>query len=128
MLTGKTSIFIPRLQPTGSHKTESETRNDMNAKNTPHTHEQKLARELRSHGWTECETSRYASKRTDDSGIDFVGTGCYAIQAKATERKAAYSELLARMVKAEPDKMPLVFHKRNNTLDTTTMYKDAAYK
>ena len=100
----------------------------MNAKQKGNAYEQKLARELRFIGWPECETSRYASKRTDDSGIDFVGTGSYAIQAKATERTPTYSELLARMVKAEPDKIHLVFHKRNHKLETVTMIKKDAYK
>ena len=99
----------------------------MNAKNKGNAYEQKLARELREHGWTNCETSRYASKRTDDSGIDFVGTGCFAIQAKATERTPTYSELLARMVKAESNKINLIFHKRNNKLETVTMLKTDAY-
>ena len=82
---------------------------------------------MRDHGWKDCETSRYASKRTDDSGIDFIGTGCFAIQAKATERTPTYSELLARMVKAESNKIHLIFHKRNNKLETVTMLKTDAY-
>ena len=100
----------------------------MNSKKKGNAYEQKIARELRFIGWPNCETARYASKRTDDSGIDFVGTRSFTIQAKATERTPTYSELLARMAKAEPDKMPLVFHKRNHKIETVTMRKKDAYK
>ena len=100
----------------------------MNSKKKGNAYEQKIARELRFIGWPDCETSRYASKRTDNSGIDFVGTGTFSIQAKATERSPGYSSILKKMVKANEHAIPLIFHKRNNQPETVTMFKKDAYK
>ena len=99
----------------------------MNSKKKGNAYEQKIARELRFIGWPDCETARYASKRTDDSGIDFVGTRSFTIQAKDAERSQPYSKLLNRMIKANKDTIPLVFHKRNYQLETVTMLKTDAY-
>ena len=99
----------------------------MNSKKKGNAYEQKIARELRDLGWKDCETSRYASKRTDDSGIDFIGTGCFSIQAKAMERTPTYSSILKQMEKASKNTIPLIFHKRNNKSETVTMFKKDAY-
>jgi len=100
----------------------------LNVKKKGNAYEQKLARELREHGWIDCQTSRYQSKRTDDSGIDFVGTGLFAIQAKATERTPGYGDLLQGIKTIEPNKIALLFHRRNHKAETVTMLKVDAYK
>ena len=99
----------------------------MNSKKKGNAYEQKIARELRFIGWPNCETSRYASKRTDDSGIDFVGTGTFSIQAKALERTPTYSSILKQMAKASKNTIPLIFHKRSHQPETVTMFKEDAY-
>ena len=99
----------------------------MNSKKKGNAYEQKIARELREHGWMDCETSRYASKRTDNSGIDFVGTGCFSIQAKALERTPPYTAILKQMVRADKNTIPLIFHKRSHQPETVTMFKKDAY-
>lgn len=54
----------------------------MNARNKGHNYERRIAKELRDF-FPAVLTSRYASRETDDRGIDLVNTGDFAIQCKA---------------------------------------------
>ena len=90
-------------------------------------YEQKICRELIELGYKDCVTSRSESRRTDDEGIDFVNTGSFAIQAKASERSPSYPGLLQGMAKANKG-IPLIFRKQNNKPETVTMLKEDWYK
>ena len=73
--------------------------------------EQDIRLWCRSIGFTECETSRFASKKRDDECVDFVGTEPFSFQAKYTQTINMHTEL---------SKMPddgnynVVLHKRKN--------------
>lgn len=61
-----------------------------------HRFERELAKRLREI-YPHVQTSRYASRETDDNGIDFVNTGCVAIQAKTLRQRPNFSQVFAAM-------------------------------
>ncbi len=99
----------------------------INSRDKGIAYEQKLAKELRELGFKDCVTSRSESKRTDDQGIDFMYTGPFAIQAKATETSPSYPGLLQAMEKAKKG-IPVIIRKQNNKPETVTMLKADWYK
>jgi hypothetical protein len=68
----------------------------INARNAGNGFERRLAIELRDI-YPNIKTARYASRETDDSGIDFVNTGCVAIQAKRTKQRPNFKDVFAHM-------------------------------
>lgn len=91
------------------------------SRNKGNSFEQKIARELRKLGFKNCETSRFASKKTDDQKVDFVNTGDYNFQAKAWERAPSYHDVLREM----PDKgINVIIHKRNYKGEVVVLLKE----
>ena len=76
-----------------------------------HTFERDIAQKFRDMGWTECETSRFASKKLDDMKVDLVETDPFYVQCKAVENLGPVHNVLAEM----PDKemLNIVFHKKS---------------
>ena len=68
----------------------------MNSRNVGHSFERRLAKMLREI-YPEVQTARYASRETDDKGIDFVNTGCVAVQAKRTKARPNFGEVFDHM-------------------------------
>lgn len=76
-----------------------------------HAFERDLRKLFRRWGWKNCETSRYASRETDDACVDLVRTAPFSVQAKYTQAINFHTEL-AKMPK--DNNYNLVFHKRKN--------------
>lgn len=57
-------------------------------------------------------TARYASREADDNGIDFVNTGCVAIQAKTLKKRPNFKEVFDSM----NTEMPKVFAYKDNNI------------
>jgi hypothetical protein len=98
----------------------------MNSKKKGTTYEIKIRLELRDRFYPGCETSRYASKMTDDAKVDFVNTGRFNIQAKATEKAPNFQETLASM--PVDNRINAVFHKRNRQGEVVVMDKKDFYE
>ena len=94
----------------------------INSKEKGRKYENKLCNELREF-FPDIASTRAENRTLDGQGVDFVNTDVWRIQAKATERTPAYSELLQAM----PGPFPAVFHKRNRKRETVTLLKDDFY-
>lgn len=68
----------------------------INARRAGHDFERRLAQELRSI-YPNIQTSRYGSREADDNGVDFINTGCVAIQAKRTKARPNFGEVFEHM-------------------------------
>ena len=98
-----------------------------NSRNKGSSYERKLAKEFRSFGFTDCKTSRYASKMLDDMKVDLTNTGFFNVQAKAVERLSpSYHEILKSMPK--DSNYNIIFHKRNNKGEVVVMSKEDFYE
>jgi len=99
----------------------------MNSRNKGHTYERQIRKELRKYYYPDCETSRYASKYTDDvEKRDFTKSGFLGIQAKALERTPPYHDILSEM--PDDDKYNVIFHKRNHKGEVVVMKKEDFYE
>lgn len=96
-----------------------------NARSVGHTYERQLRLEFRELGWKECETSRYASKMTDDANVDFVNTDPFNIQAKRWKSAPSYHEILKSM--PNDGNFNVIFHKRPNKGEVVVMDKKTFY-
>lgn len=99
----------------------------IHSKNKGNAYERKIANEMKELGWQSCETSRYASRKTDDLKIDLVGTDPFNIQCKAMERTPNLFDELDNM----PDwdkKINTIFHKKNRRGDIVVMRKEDFYR
>lgn len=76
-----------------------------------HTFERDIAQKFRDLGWTDCETSRFASKKMDDLKVDLVETPPFYVQCKAVENLGPLHNVLAEMPKK--DMLNIVFHKKS---------------
>lgn len=93
-------------------------------RNKGNTYERSIVNECKALGYPNAITSRLESKRMDDAGVDVLNVSGYHIQCKRTERIPRFDDILIGMPK---DKVPVVFHKRNNHPDTVTMLKSDFY-
>jgi hypothetical protein len=93
-----------------------------NSRAVGHTYERALRKELIALGFTECQTSRYASKATDDLLVDFVGTKPFNIQAKRWKSAPSYHEILDKMPK--DDNYNVIIHKRPNKGEVVVLSKE----
>jgi len=74
-------------------------------------YERKIRRELIDLGFTGCTTSRYESKKIDDSKIDLCNTGPLNIQCKAVETGLNYNRILSEMPR--DSNYNVILHKRD---------------
>lgn len=89
-------------------------------------YERRLAAEFRQLGWTECLTSRYASRLHDDCKVDLVNTKPFNVQAKCTN---AYGNPLPVLKEMPHDKnYNVVFSKIVNKGEFITMSKRDFYE
>ena len=68
-----------------------------NSRAVGHTYERQLRLELIELGWDKCQTSRYASRETDDANVDYVNTKPFNIQAKRWKSAPSYHDVLKSM-------------------------------
>ena len=96
-----------------------------NSRSVGHTYERQLRLELINLGWDKCQTSRYASRETDDANVDYVNTPPYNIQAKRWKSAPSYHEVLASM----PDNgnYNVIIHKHPNKGEVVVMSKADFY-
>lgn len=76
-----------------------------------HTFERFCRTWFRTLGWKECETSRYASRKTDDLKIDLVDTFPFQVQCKYTQAMN-YAAELGKMPVTKPGVYNVIFHKK----------------
>jgi hypothetical protein len=81
------------------------------AKDKGHTFERTLREQLIKAGYSECLTSRYASRIMDDKKVDLIGTPPFHFQAKAVERLMNYASIIATM--PNDSNWNVVLHKMN---------------
>tara|TARA_X000001036_G_scaffold105067_1_gene98222 strand:+ start:737 stop:1054 length:318 start_codon:yes stop_codon:yes gene_type:complete len=83
----------------------------INARAKGHAYELQIVNRLKDLGY-DAVTSRSESKRMDDLGVDIIDNTDFYIQCKAVEKlKPSLHDILKRM---PTDKVPVVYHKRNN--------------
>lgn len=97
-----------------------------NSRTVGHTYERQLRLELIELGFTDCQTSRYASRITDDANVDFVNTKPFNIQAKRWTHAPSYHDVLKSM--PQDDNYNVVFHKRPNKGEVVVLAKDDFYE
>ena len=97
-----------------------------NSRSVGHTYERSLRLEFIDLGWDNCQTSRYASKETDDSCVDFVHTEPFQIQAKRWKSAPSYHEVLKSMPKGS--NYNVIIHKRPNKGEVVVMSKSDFYE
>ena len=95
------------------------------ARQKGHAYERKIKNEFIELGFTNCETSRYESKKLDDAKVDLCNTGPFNVQIKAVENLGSAHKTLAEMPKDE--KINLVFHKKNHKGEVVSMIKEDFY-
>lgn len=83
------------------------------ARQKGHVFEQRVAKTFRDKGWEEACTSRFESKRVDDSKVDLCFTGIFNVQCKAVETLGSPHNSLKEMPN-DSEKINLLWHKRNN--------------
>jgi hypothetical protein len=98
----------------------------VNRRQVGHDYERNIRLELIDLGWTECQTSRYASKMTDDANVDFVNTKPFNIQAKRWKSAPSYCDVLNSM--PQDENYNVIFHKRPNKGEVVVMEKDTFYE
>lgn len=97
-----------------------------NSRAVGHTYERQLRLELIELGWNDCQTSRYASHLADDSGVDFVNTKPFNIQAKRWKSAPSYHEVLKSM--PQDSNYNVIIHKRPNKGEIVIMDKESFYE
>jgi hypothetical protein len=97
-----------------------------NSRSIGHTYERALRLELINLGWDKCQTSRYASRETDDANVDFVHTEPFNIQAKRWKSAPSYHEVLDSM--PQDNFYNVVIHKRPNKGEVVVMSKTDFYE
>lgn len=78
--------------------------------------ERQIAQEMRELGWSDCATSRYSSKETDDAKVDLVNTFPFNFQCKAWESTVPYLNVLESMPKDE--NINIILHKKKYKVPT----------
>jgi hypothetical protein len=97
-----------------------------NSRAVGHTYERQLRLEFIALGWDKCQTSRYASRETDDANVDFVNTPPFNIQAKRWASAPSYHEVLKSM--PEGNFYNVIIHKRPNKGEVVVMSKEDFYE
>jgi len=92
-----------------------------NSRAVGNAYERLIRRELIELGWDKCQTSRFASKMTDDMLVDFVNTHPFNFQAKRWKSAPSYQEVLDNMPK--DGNCNVIIHKRPNKGEVVVMTK-----
>ena len=87
-----------------------------------HDFERKIRQDFKSLGWSDCETSRYASKMMDDRKIDLVNTKPFAVQCKASINNPSYHKIFKDM-QSDAEDYKVIYHKRMNDNEYVIMQK-----
>ena len=95
----------------------------MKSRRKGHDYERQIRREYRELGWSNCETSRFASKMMDDRKIDLVNTKPFAVQCKSLINNPSYHKIFKEM-EADRDDYKIIYHKRKNDGEYVIMEKD----
>jgi Holliday junction resolvase len=83
----------------------------INSRAKGHAYELQIVNRLKELGY-DAVTSRSESKNMDNLGVDIIDNTDFYIQCKAVEKlKPSLHDILKRM---PTEKIPVVFHKRNN--------------
>lgn len=97
-----------------------------NSRAVGNAYERQIRLELISLGWDKCQTSRYASKMTDDALVDFINTNPFNIQAKRWKSAPSYHEVLKGM--PDDNNYNVIIHKRPNKGEVVVMDKKSFYQ
>ena len=97
-----------------------------NSRAVGHTYERQIRLELIELGWNDCQTSRYASRETDDANVDFVHTKPFNIQAKRWSHAPAYQDVLKSM--PQDDNYNVILHKKPNKGEVAVLSKEDFYE
>jgi hypothetical protein len=92
-----------------------------------HRYERQLRKEFIELGFTECQTSRFASKMLDDAKVDLWGTDPLYIQAKNIERNFDPQAILESMPKTKTHHN-IVIRKKKKFKDVVCMDKSTFYE
>lgn len=95
-------------------------------RNKGHGFEREIAGEFRGLGFTGCETSRYASRKTDDQKVDLCFTEPFNIQCKAWKSAPSYHRTLKEM--PEDSNYNIIIHRRPYQGDVVVMSKEDFYE
>jgi hypothetical protein len=86
-----------------------------------HAYERQIINRLKELGY-EAVSSRAESKNMDDKGVDIIDNTDFYIQCKAVEKlKPSLHDILKKM---PTEKVPIVYHKRNNKGSTVTLKQE----
>jgi hypothetical protein len=96
-----------------------------NSRAIGHQYERQLRLEFIELGWEDCQTSRYASRATDDANVDFINTPPFNIQAKRWVSAPSYHEVLKSM--PDDNNYNVIFHKRPSKGEVVVMDKLTFY-
>lgn len=91
-----------------------------------HNYERQLAREFRDMGWENCLTSRYESKRVDDSKVDLCFTEPFNVQAKSFYNFKSPVKILKEM--PSDSNYNLVFEKIKHKGEYVCLKKEDFYE
>lgn len=86
-------------------------------------YERDLAKLFRDLGWSDCETSRYASRKWDDLKVDLVETWPFHVQAKNVQNLPSPHGILKSMPKIE-GRYNVIFNKKLRQGEVVIMSKD----
>jgi len=96
----------------------------INARKKGHAYELQVRDKFIDIGFTDCQTSRYASREMDDKKIDLCGTGEFQVQCKAVENLGPPHNVIAEM----PKGMNILFHKINRKGSVVSMSEETFFK
>ena len=95
-----------------------------NSRAVGNAYERQIRLEFIELGWKNCQTSRYASKATDDMKVDLVNTEPFNVQIKRWSSAPSYHKVLSEM----PDTgINIIVHKKPNRGEVVVMDKKSFY-
>ncbi len=97
-----------------------------NSRAVGNAYERQIRLELIKLGWTECQTSRYASKMKDDMLVDLINTQPFNFQIKRWKSAPSYHEILKSM--PQDSNYNVIIHKRPNKGEVVVMEKETFYE
>ena len=88
-----------------------------------HEFERKIRLNFKDLGWSNCETSRYASKQMDDRKIDLINTSPFAVQCKASINNPSYHKIFKEMLEIKGH-YKLIYHKKPRDKEYVVIQKE----